>query len=331
MPDSFAWVSYVLSACLAIGLVLSAGAVGLAQEEKTLIEWKFDQPGNLKGWTPNGHMKDTAVADGRLKTKVIDWDPFLIGPPCDIPATPFQRIEVRMRATGLPEAGTGLAEFFWTNTTETKYGGFSPGKQTPFQVQGDGQWRTYSVHPFWHAEKKIIRLRLDLPRDKGEYEIEWIRVVEEAPGPAATSPRWEFDDGPGGWRASEGVSQMTCKNGLLSLVAASGESRLVSPPLQVQALDNPYVAIRMAVDKGDTAQITFASSKTNGLHKTSFPIKPDGQMRTYNLDLGANARWDDKIIALALRPTMTAGANVRIDFIRISDRPQGPAQIEVSG
>ena len=97
----------------------------------------------------------------------------------DFPAKPFQQIEVRIKADH-----DGVARFFWSNTKISKFGGFAPEKRTEFDVSGDGQWYTYRVLPFWQAEKKIIRLRLDL-YDSTQFAVASIRIIE-LPAPTAT-------------------------------------------------------------------------------------------------------------------------------------------------
>ena len=46
-----------------------------------------------------------------------------------------------------------------------------------FHMQGDGEFHVYRIWPFWHAAKKIIRLRFD-PPNAGEFDIQWIRIAE---------------------------------------------------------------------------------------------------------------------------------------------------------
>ena len=141
-------VSFVVTCALIWGMNPSSDA-----QEKTLMAWEFNEDGEFEGWRPNGHMRDAEVKDGLLTVTVINWDPFLtldvLSEP--IEATPTQLIEVRLNS---PVEGT--AEFFWTNTTEGPYGGFSPGKETPFKVKRG--WHTYRVRPFWQAEGRIIKL-----------------------------------------------------------------------------------------------------------------------------------------------------------------------------
>ncbi|MCS6861214.1 MAG: hypothetical protein NZT92_12930, partial [Abditibacteriales bacterium] len=154
---------------------------------KALIEWHFNRGGDGEGWQPNVYMKDVKVAGGVLSFRTEGADPILeLRPLMEVKASPWQAIEIRLKADR-----DGVAEFFWSNTTQTEYGGFSPGKQTPFNVVGDNQWRTYRVFPFWHTEGRIMRLRFD-PYDGAKFEVDFIRIVELPMPPPAERADFAF-------------------------------------------------------------------------------------------------------------------------------------------
>ena len=110
---------------ICVSLIAFGFSVAFAQP-KTLIEWTFDKRGDLEGWTQRNHVDELRVEDGALCGRVMNWDPFVRGPQFELQATLYQRLEVRIKTN----CG-GYGEFFWTNTTESKYDGFSAGKETP--------------------------------------------------------------------------------------------------------------------------------------------------------------------------------------------------------
>ena len=77
----------------------------------------------------------------------------------------------------LKSTAPAVAELYWTETLEGPYGGFSPEKHRLFHTSGDGEFHVYRIWPFWHAARKIIRLRFD-PPNTGEFAVRWIRVAE---------------------------------------------------------------------------------------------------------------------------------------------------------
>ena len=44
---------------------------------KTVVEWTFDQPGNLQGWQPNRALKEVTVANGVVSAQAVGSDPDL--------------------------------------------------------------------------------------------------------------------------------------------------------------------------------------------------------------------------------------------------------------
>ena len=293
--------------------------IRISEAAKSEIEWNFNRDGDLEGWQAGGHLKDVKVAGGLLSFRTEGSDPILeLRPLMDVKASPWQVIEIRMKADR-----DGGAEWFWSNTTQTQYGGFSPGKQTPFNVVGDNQWRTYRIFPFWHAEGKIIRLRFD-PYDGAKFEIDFIRIVELPMPPVVTTSvvnlnAWQPI---GGVRAGRDAPPLQ-----ISMETADGF--MLAPPLQVNAEENTFVSLRMSVDKGSHATLFFASDKAHGLHSHSFPVVADGKEHTYNLDLLSASDWRGLVVALGLRPSDAVGAKANLHWLKVSHEPQGAPQLKV--
>jgi len=301
-------------------------------QPQTLIEWNFDTPGDTEGWVAANHISDLQAADGALQGRVMDWDPFARAPQFEIAATPWQRIELRLKT----DLG-GDGEVFWTNTTESPYGGFSPGKETHFQVIGDGRWHEYQIFPFWHKEGKIILLRLDLPRPAAEdhgkktFALDWIRVVDlGTPRERTTDPTWDFTEGLHGWSPSVGMAVthtaagMECRNG------DNADAFVMSEPLDCPLEDRLWASVEMKVDKGQAAYFRWVSSDHNGWSSAKVPIRADGEFHTYNLDLSPNGTWTGSAIALALVPSNAPGATAVVRGVMLSEDPQGPPDVECS-
>jgi hypothetical protein len=306
---------------LALSVILVC-AMAHAQQ-RTLLEWRFDKDGDLKGWAGANHVKDTRVEDGCLKVTVTDWDPFLIGPVFSIPATPTQEVQVAIRTKC-----QGNGEVFWTNTLDTQYQGFSPGKETPFPIVPSADFKVYSIRPYWQGEKTIIKLRLDFPpkaKDSpgDEYEVAWIRIVEMGtPGNVVVDPSWDA--------AGISKSWTTDSGGAVDPSRAPAGARLVAPALKADAGGHGYFAARMSATGGKTASVGLAFAESNGIHETSFPIIADGKMHVYNVPVGQPGGENRTMIHLDLLPTDGDAATARIDWVKLADSPQGPPDLQVT-
>ncbi|MBI4582719.1 MAG: glycoside hydrolase family 99-like domain-containing protein [Planctomycetes bacterium] len=292
---------------------------------QTLVEWNFNRIGELEGWQPNGQVQDVKVSGGALSCRTAGADPILeLRPLLDLKASPWQLIEVRLKA----DRG-GSAEFFWSNTVQTPYGGFSPGKQTPFNIIGDNRWRTYRIFPFWHYEGKIVRLRFD-PYDGANFEVDFIRIVDIPMPPLAEKADFDFTKGAHGWRYAGGDKAGEDAPPPLVIDRHAAESFILGPPLQVNAEEQTFVSLCMSADQGTHGTLFFASEQAHGLHAHGFPLNADGKEHVYNLDLLSAPEWRGSIIALGLRPSDAVGAKAALRWLRVSEEPQGAPELKVA-
>ncbi|MDQ3815417.1 MAG: glycoside hydrolase family 99-like domain-containing protein [Armatimonadota bacterium] len=279
-----------IKSLLASSVVCFLSLLPFAANAATIVrEW---QPEELAKW-PVGSIKNKRVKNGALAFETQAGDSQLISPMFEkFAASPWQYIELEMQS-GVSGRGT----FYWTGTTETKFGGFAAEKVTSFDITA-GQFHTYRVEPFWQAEKQIVRLRLDFPEQQsGHYAIKALRIVEDAPPVATSLPVRDAALRDGIWR------------GRISWLASKGS----------------FVCLRMAASGGSVGVISFASDVANGLHRVTFPLRADGIMHTYNVDVGADSAWRGDIIALKLE----ANSNAKVEFITLAAEPQGPPDLEV--
>ncbi len=317
LRDPF-FILSLLALCLAFGTSLFGDSVN-----RTLAEWSFDQENNLKGWAVNGDTTNATVRDGALSCRTTGDDPILeLQTPFEFAASPRQIIEVRLKADH-----SGMAEFYWSNTNQGKYGGFTGEKRTDFQVVGDGQWHLYRLFPFWQTEGKIIRLRFDL-FGSSQFSIQYIRIAELPATTPAETPVFDFTGGMANWMAIGSVAVSNTPGGL-NVTAESSNDFLLGPPLQVETVDKTYVSIRMSATQGKQARVIFATDKTSGMHAHYFPIIPDGMEHTYNLDMLAAPDWKGRVLALGLQPSDAPGALTTVRSLAVATGPQGPPQLSV--
>ena len=294
-----------------------------AGQARVLQEWKFDRPGDLRGWQPNGHLREVALTNSLLACRAVGSDPILeLRPLLDLPATPWQTLEVRLKADR-----NGEAEWFWGNTSTGRFGGFSQEKSARFQIRGDSQWHDYRLMPFWHPEGRIVRLRFDL-YDGARFEIEHIRLLQLDTAPAVERPAFDFVSGALGWQGVNGAQVSGGREGL-AIRCDTPDGFALSPPMRIPAEEGGYAALRMAVNQGSRATLLFATEEKPGLQALGFPVEADDQEHTYNLDMLAAPGWRGRVIALGLRSGDIPGAQAHVRWLRVGDKPQGSPQLAV--
>ena len=306
-------------------LVILLFSAPLVAELTTLKEWSFNTDGQKEGWTAANFLKEVVVKDGLFRAKASGHDPFIVLESLDLPTTPSQVFEFRLRTNS-----GGNGELYYTNTTEGPYGGFAPRKTAKWTAIGDEQFHVYRIFPNWTAEKKIIKLRLDFPNltmgnsDGFWYELDWIRVIDlnfaDAP---AVKPDWNFSSIKDGWaafgesKADPGADGWRI-NGVL-------ESRPMTLSIDEHGV---WVSFELAVDKGKTATIEFLSS--NGIAGAVLvPLKADGKSHWYNVDCSAESAWKDNVHLLRLKVSDDNAATGTLKRLMVSDAPQGPAEVEI--
>ncbi len=299
---------------LAIGwwATLLVSLAAAQADDKPLVEWRFDQAGELRGWQVGGLIADAAVRGGALHGQATGSDPILFSPLFEITAAPGQCVEICLQSTAL-----AMAELYWTQTLEGPYGGFSSEKHRMFHTRGDSQFHVYRIWPFWHAAKKIIRLRLD-PPNAGQFAIQWVRIVEPAAVAGTGSKAWNLAELSAHWRAAGDVAE-----------DAQGPI-VLSPPLAIRAAEHPFICVRMATELTGSGRLFCVSSSQLGWDSAAFPLRPDGKLHSYNVPTSGLKNWRDEIIRIGLQLPAAAGGGTRVESIEVAAEPRGPAELEVA-
>ena len=311
-------------AALIISLLLQLAGVSLAAQ-KPLADWTFERPSDLQGWQPNGDLTDVVVTNGALSCRAVGSDPILeYRPLLDLPASPWQAVEIRLRADS-----DGTAELFWSNTSTGRYGGFAQEKSTRFNVRGDDRWHTYRLLPFWHREGKIVRLRFDV-YDGARFNLASIRVVELSSRPVTEQREFDLSKSTEGWHWLEPLGDRAIGPAPAgSRIGRCGVGFLLSPPVHINATDNTFVSIRMSVDRGHHATLLFATDRANGLQKRTFLLEPDGREHTYNVDMRQAAGWSGTVLALGVQPSDHTNAVATLSRLSAGSKPEGPPHLRV--
>jgi hypothetical protein len=96
-----------------------------------VVRWNFSN--GPQGWTGNHHVTDLTCSREGLSFQSTSVDPWIEGPPIDLPGDRLTRVTVRMRSTA-------------NSSGELFYGPyFQAGRSVRFTVRNDGLWHDYEL------------------------------------------------------------------------------------------------------------------------------------------------------------------------------------------
>ncbi len=294
------------------------GAAG----ETPAVSWRFDTADGA-AWVSRAHQcREVRAEGGSLKGVTAGADPFLTSPAFALAATPRQAVAFRARF-----AAAGKGELFWI-----PQGAKEPQQKwsVTFDWQGGDAWREYRVRPYWQGEGRIGAFRLDFPNGATgvAFELSEVRIVEEeAAGAHAGEPVWS-GEALAVWRPTDGAEVRPEGDGRTVVARGTRPGGLSSPPLALKADEAFVVALELAAHEGEHWTLSWASDRVSGLQRQAFRVRPDGQMHTYNVDLGAAKGWEGTVLELGLAPA-APGGRARLRAVRVGDEPQGPADVRV--
>lgn len=291
-----------------------------------MVEWTFDQPGDRRGWQPNADLTNVVVADGAMTCRAVGSDPILeLRAPLSIEASPWQAFEVRLKADH-----DGVAELFWSNTSEGRYGGFSQEKSARFPITGNGRWSTYRVLPGWHNEGRIVRLRFDL-YDATQFTLASMRIVRWQRSRDSGATEYTFPDADALW---PGVR--------FGRIPDAGDLDVASTLVRfgpAQTIDTgsfDYLALRLRLPAGPGGvirpfgRIWFFTDREPGIKSLTFPLVGDGRERVENVDLLAASGWKGHVSGLGIEFGPAPGPVPELRSLKLADAPQGPARIGIA-
>ena len=289
---------------------------------QTELEWRFDSSDVLWVWRPNAEVAEVRFADRAMHFRTTGNDPIIeYTPLLDLQAVAHQAVEIEMKANT-----AGVAELFWSNTTQSPYGGFLPEKRTDFPVQGDGRWRTYRVFPLWQREGRIIRLRFD-PCGMSEFALRAIRIVRLEAETAGEQRAFSFRNTFGTWRTWRGVQATPTAQGIrLQLQEPDGFfATLLSTPAE----PFPVIVLRLRSSATRRCQLLFATDQAYGIQQTSIGLNPDGKSHLHNIDMLDSPGWQGRVLVLGIRPGERVGDAVVLEEVLVSSEPQGAPQMRL--
>ena len=147
---------YLMRFCLLTMVLLPVYGYG-----KVVVQWDFTQ--GTHGWTANKSVDNLTSSAQGLLVKSVGQDPWIEGPPVDLPGDGLTRVTIRMKSNA--DAG---GQLFYGSA-------FREEQSARFTVQSDGRWHDYLLV----IRDKLgpgTRFRLDPCGGEGEVTVAYIKV-----------------------------------------------------------------------------------------------------------------------------------------------------------
>lgn len=161
---------------LAIAACMLVVCLSSSLEAETLVVWDFTD--GAQGWVGNHFVEDLTAGPEGLAFVSTGIDPWIEGPPVDLPSEGMTRVTVTMKS----DADAGAELFYGPH--------FEAGRSVRFIVTNDGRWHEYTLtirQPLGPG----TRFRLDPAAGPGSIVVRSIHV-ESLPGvaqPPLKTPR----------------------------------------------------------------------------------------------------------------------------------------------
>lgn len=137
---------------------------------------------------------------------------------------------------------------------------------------------------------------------------------------------FDFRQGLHGWRGRQGAVATPAAGGVRVTSRTPG-GVLLRDRLAVPLAQLDYVTLRMAVDRGSSADLIFITDR--GASRVRFPIRADGRPHNYVLEAWQHVGWEGRLLALGVAPSDTVGAQARLESLALSAEPTGGGEVEL--
>ncbi len=141
--------------------------------------------------------------------------------------------------------------------------------------------------------------------------------------PPLVTDSWSFTDGPEGWTPMMNTGEFRCGNGALRTITTSSDPALTvsTPGLSASRFTKALVKMQMtgSHEKESSAQLFWAaqgSPVSLEAYSVRFPVKIDGRIHEYMVDLTTNPHWSGRISSLRFDPCDDSDVEVVIEEFR---------------
>ncbi|MDD2478504.1 MAG: hypothetical protein PHS31_01280 [Victivallaceae bacterium] len=307
----------------------------------TTLVWS--KKNNFEGWRALRNVQCAIVANNLVLTN-IEMDPQLISGVTLIDPTKVNQIEIRYRATGIPNKTQGQVYY------KNNFGGFSAERfwKIP-SLNNDGKWHTLvldtssiSNQESWFKGGTVTQLRLDMmDQAGGTIEIEYINLTlvgkEES---AQTTLTWSAENGFKNWRALRNVQCKIVKNNLV-LTNIEKDSQLINEttiidPTKFNQIEIKYRAI--GIPQRTSGQVYY-NNKLGGFGAKRVwkipSLNSDTKWHTLILDASSISDQDSwfkggAVTKLRLDMMDQAGGVIEIEYIKLTSDNKKKSELTIN-
>ncbi len=280
-----------------------------------LLEWSFKE--GLAGWTAL-HDSSVAAEEGVLRIRSTGTDPYLAGPPIQVPGPLVVNLRVRC-ATG------GAGQLFWSASDTPD---FAEERSHHFNLVHDGQWHDYSV-PL-AAQGTVTRLRFDPGEAPGQIDVERMALVRQtlhpleaqsvrARGRAAELTLTNHSLGSIKLRAGGGSYDLPGHAAQVIIVAVPGGAPFEARELVVEPEGLPPIKRPVFLVDPDAA----AEWQTLASAGLALRVAPDGS--------GARIELEGKLVGFLAPLVLRDGALPKLTLARRDEAPRAGGSMRFTG
>jgi hypothetical protein len=160
-------------------------------------------------------------------------------------------------------------------------------------------------------------------------------ATDDPPITAEVIMGWEFSKANNslGWVPTHDLQLFIVDQSGISTRSTGGDPYMYGPTIAIDAVNAPYVAIRMRSNKGGSAQVFWevegaAFNEPDSVH---FAVTTDGLWHTYLVALKDSEGWRGKITRLRLDPSNNVDSDLGIAYIHLlGDMPAALRGVQLS-
>lgn len=288
--------------------------------DQPTVDWRFSESRASLGWSSAGGSIGVDASDGAM---TFSGDVCrMISQLFEIKPTPWQYVEIEMKSDS-----SGVARFFYSDTTAEPYNGFREKWHQNFAMIGDEKYHKYIIFPCWQKLDRVIHIRLD---PSGTHNaVKSIRIIDGSKT-KSSSTIWQFPENIELWNALTNITRSDASSDGWH-IKGGRDCLLFSPTLEVRSDTIPKLSLRIASKTSKKILFHWLGADSQSLSTLPIELKNDGKFHTYSVEMGNIAEWNGTILRVGLSPSDSdEESEIILHSISLARKTIGPAEIQIS-